>query len=114
MPSNRVHQLETYPASWLAVVREAMARPDSRVFLFVKAGLSQSGIDTQQRKLRAFVTAYKVWPGTEPLISRRLAEGWTIKTHSRAEAHGLTVFSLSAHPPRGHEIELVKKAIAGG
>ena len=113
MPSSKIHPLDSYPAHWIACAREAFSQPGFRVWVVALPGRSRSEAETQQRKLRAFLGAFKRWPGVAPDVSQKLAAGWALKTHRRSEMD-CVVFSLSAHPPRGHEIELVKKALAGG
>lgn len=117
MPSSKQHPLELYPAGWMQAVRDAFEFPGRRVVILTRAMAPTSELETQQRKLRAFVAAYRLWPRVEPAVTARLAAGWTIKTHRKVYGQpGAEVvsFELSAHAPRTHEIELVKKALAGG
>lgn len=117
MPSSKPHPLELYPASWLQAVRDAFANPGARSVLLTRAMGEHSALETQQRKIRAFISAYRIWPRVDPAITAKLAEGWTIKTHRKVygpKGGEVVSFDLTAHPPRAHEIELVKKAIAGG
>ena len=117
MPSNRAKPLALYPATWLQAVRDAFDQPGQRIELLARAAEPASAVETQQRKLRAFLSAYPKWPRVDPAVNARLAAGWVLKTHRKLVGppqDRIAVFYLSAHPPRGHEIELVKKALAGG
>lgn len=117
MPSSKPHPLELYPSSWLQAVRDALANPGARSVVMTRAMTQPSELETQQRKLRAFVTAYRIWPRVDPAVTAQLAAGWTIKTHRKVYGQPgseVVSFELSAHAPRMHEIELVKKALAGG
>lgn len=117
MPSNRVKPLAEYPASWLQAVREAFDQPGARIELLARVAEPASAVETQQRKLRAFLAAYRKWPRVDPAVTAKLTAGWTLKTHRGLigpPQDRIAVFSISAHPPRGHEIELVKKALTGG
>lgn len=117
MPSSKPHPLWLYPASWLQAVRDAFEFPGQRSVVLTRRMTTSSELETQQRKLRAFITAYRLCPRVDPAVTARLDVGWTIKTHRKVYGQpGAEVvsFELSAHPPRTHEIELVKKAIAGG
>jgi hypothetical protein len=117
MPSSKPHQLDLYPANWLAIARKAIASPGMPRILLTMASEPRSAVETQQRKMRAFIEAIRQWPRAAPDLSAALADGHVIKTFTVREGEtsqgGLTSLGFVAQKPRGHEIELVKKALMG-
>lgn len=118
MPSGKPHPLDLYPASWLAAARDAVRQPGELQQLpcSMSGDLPGSQINTQQRKLRAFIAAIPRWPAVAPDLARAAAIG-RFRTHQRCEGPcgtSIVTFSISFGPRLGDPGELIEKAIAEG
>ena len=118
MPSGKPHPLDLYPASWLAAARDAVRQPGvlQQLPCSMSGDLPGSRINTQQRKIRAFIAAIPLWPRVAPDLARAAAIG-RFRTHQVCEGPcwaSIVTFSISFGPRLGDPGELIEKAIAGG
>jgi len=115
MASSRAKNLGLYPASWIAAAQAAVASPERwqpfPVAMPDKA--TEPSPDTVHRRLRAFPTAFRNYPGYCPEVSGPLRAGGEFKFRRRVGL-GVIRFEICFYPHRGRAIELVEKALAGG